>query len=257
MRLPWSHRKAIVACSFITSSALIGARPLEWSSLASPPKKLPTTIRVFLATNPKGAFRTFADGLPLQTKAPQPIPRHEPDTVCEQGQTDAIVTIWAIKDSKELGHRKSYRNGRQSLTYVIGRIEVTGCDFVEIGLKRGRRAYWVVEPDDDLILTSHIVDVGPIASPTDPEKEVDLTKDAPWGFYECPQQHSSLKDDDAAVQPRSKVCVIHDDARVLAARGRPQIFAAARATLAKRVDPPLDPYLWILCADGCCYAGKE
>jgi hypothetical protein len=238
---------------------LLGAAPASANHLPKPNKELGTSIRVYLAAQNAGDFRKLADNIDLQTDAPKQMPRRVLDSNrCDTGKQDAVITIWATKDSHTLAHKGTFRSKQASHTWIVGRMEVTGCDFVELGLSRGHRAYWVVEPDDDdLTLRSHFIDVGGIGGSATQEK--DLTADIRWTFAGCPQEHASINTDQAAVQPRSAVCTIHDGASIVAASRNPQADMAkmTKAALADRVDPPSDPFIWIVCADECCYASQE
>ncbi len=204
-----------------------------------------------------GAFRAFADSLELTATPPTSPQSHPEDSgVCNPGKSSAQVTVTAIKDSHVLAHHGTYRKPGQSFTYVLARIDVADCNLTKFGVTRGHRAYWVVEPDEYLILRSHFVDVGlsspPSGSP--PYQEGDLAAASRWSYAECPQSHTKLKDDQAALISRRLVCSVHDNDRVRQASTEREAALAARALLPVKLDSGDDLFLWIVCADGCCYA---
>src|SRR4051812_32375161 len=64
----------------------------------APPAELAFRLKVYLASKPPGSFRTFANGIRLQSDAPVPVTRTEAPNVCDQGQTQAVITTWAAHD---------------------------------------------------------------------------------------------------------------------------------------------------------------
>src|SRR5215475_11975549 len=145
----WTHRTALVPAVFVVST-LAAREPSHEHSLPKKNKELNSGIRIYLDTAKAGSFRAFADAIDPQTNPPVTVPRLVSDrTKCDQGKHDAVVTLTAANDSHMLSHKGTFRHDQQSHTWVLARIDVVGCDFTDIGLTRGRRAYWVVEPDDD------------------------------------------------------------------------------------------------------------
>jgi hypothetical protein len=183
----------------------------------------------------------------------------------------AKVTITPFRESWKVRHKKDFRDAAKSAPngYILAQIDVDDCDFTRIGLRAGRRAYWVVNLDADLLFTSHFIDVGLRNPPAGTQPQAtDLTAGQRWSYGECPQEHT-FGAEAAAVQSRANVCYAHDsDATLLAQastmgspiRGtlhRKTIRGASGKTvhLVTDVDVPLkDQFLWIVCADGCCYA---
>jgi hypothetical protein len=241
------------------------------SSVRAPLSPLPEKISHYMPGNKyshhAGDFRSIADGYTLSTSSPTPAyPHAEDPSVCDGSNTQSQVQVTAEQGVSKLPHKGTYRINKKSFTYVLARIDVTDCDFTPLGIPRGHRAYWVVEPDEYLILRSHIVEVGLSNPPTGTPayQEQDLTTASPWTFSECPQSHN-LKDEIGSMVPRRLVCSVHEDPRLEKAKSPKdtadairQIFSRTKQRGANLFleDDGDDILLWIVCADGCCYANS-
>lgn len=223
-----------------------------------------------------GRFRDFANKIALGAVPNPPIPPFEtpedPTTAhCTAGKTKSTITVSALLNSNKISHKGDYRRKRVSHGYALARIEVADCDFAEVGLPKGHRGYWVVDVDLQLMFRSHIVDVGLVSDQGGPNAgpEIDRTKELNQrlGFVECPQEHT-IGTDLAWVQPRYQVCWVHDPLGTRAFDAdhpKPQPVSVRGKTVANLVrglpaaprrpfGGDYDPLLWVVCADGCCYA---
>jgi hypothetical protein len=207
------------------------------------------------------AFRDFYSAISDGNGAPS-ITVATGDPLCKT----STVTITPLKESWKVAHKKDFRDGFPGTApygYILARIDAATCDFTRIGLKAGRRAYWVVNLDNNLILTSHFIDVGPSNPPTGATAEAKpLLPNQLLAYAECPQPHG-FTDDAAAVQPRANVCWAHDGEKEFQSRvGRRKVYTRTTFTseagevhlITDITDPPRDQFVWIVCADGCCYA---
>jgi len=176
----------------------------------------------------------------------------------------AAVTITALRESWKVAHKKDFRDAAQTAPngYVLAQIDVANCDFLRLQIPTGHRAYWVVNLDQNLMFQSHFIDVGPSASPS---VAIDRTPTG-WTYVECPQSHK-FNDDESAVQTRSNVCYAHDDnINILATSQGTQLprktlrsrnLAATVHLVTDIPEPQKDQLIWIVCADGCCYADER
>jgi len=214
---------------------------------------LPRALSNFTATAAgASAFRDFYT--PLTPGSPYTVAVATSSTSCAKSN----VTITPLSESWKVAHKKDFRDKANTAPngYILARIDAADCDFERIGLKAGRRAYWVVNIDDNLILTSHFVDVGKSnATSSDPAEATDLLPKTLWAYSECPQSHT-FGDDASAVQSRANVCYAHDAQSTKVANRKE--FTGASGSKVYLVtdinDPPADQFVWIVCADGCCYA---
>lgn len=273
MSLSWIQRMILLLAPAVATGSFD-----QTASRLSPVKALevPGGLSTILQT--KGAFRALANPIPGFATPAKPVPS---STGCVGAAQDAMVTITALVNSNKIDHKGDYRSRRASHSYVLARIDVTDCNFEEYDIPAGHRAYWVVEPDEkQLLLRSHIIDVGLTAEqnnpePSIPDPETEVARSQHLSFSECPQRHA-LGYDGALVAFRADVCTLHDSLSQTALnrlgatvdlsapvkrdtiRVHGHIIATVLRGAFKRTRGPAyapsDPLLWIVCSDGCCYA---
>lgn len=273
MSSSWVYRTLVLLAPVLMTASF---DPLN--SAVQPVKELEVKGGLGTILQTKGDFRALANPIPGFATPAKPVPS---SSGCIGGATQARVTVTALLNSNKIDHKGDYRSKKTSHSYVLARIDVTDCNFEEYGIEAGHRAYWVVEPDpNQLLMRTHIVDVGLTADQNKPESDLpaekEYAKNQHFSFSECPQRHS-LGYDGSLVATRADVCTTHDNLSQAAldrlgeavglhppvkrdtiragghiiAKVLPVTFRARAQRPAYAAD---DPLLWIVCSDGCCYA---